>query len=269
MSDVTVKIDPKAVMSLRQKTGLGMGACKDALVAANGDAVAAEKVLRAQMKDKMDSRTERAAGEGCVAILIDGNKAVIMDVRSETDFTARNDEFRAMAQDLAKMALALPAGAVTMTPAMTARLDEVRLKTGENVQFGKGVRIDATSFAKYLHHDHRLGVILSYEGTLPDDVGVGICQHVAAAVPTPAAIDESGICPDEVAKVRATAQAEAEATGKPAQIASKIAEGKIRKYFEEVTLLGQPYVRDDKVQVKSVVPAGTKLTGFWRAVVGG
>lgn len=268
MSDTTVKIDPKAVMALRQKTGLGMGACKDVLVETNGDAVAAEKLLRERMKDKMDARADRAAGEGCVAVAIDGGKFAVVDIRAETDFTARNEEFRAMANDLATLALQQPAGAITMTPAMTARLDEIRLKTGENVQFGKGVRADAPAFAKYVHHDHRLAAIIGYEGTLDADAGVGICQHVAAHVPTPVAVDADGVCKDEVARVRAAAQAEAEASGKPAQIAEKIAEGKMRKYFEEVTLLGQNYVRDDKQKVKDIVPKGTRITGFWRYVVG-
>ncbi|MDA0802820.1 MAG: translation elongation factor Ts [Planctomycetota bacterium] len=268
MSDTTVKIDPKAVMILRQKTGLGMGACKDALVEANGNAAEAEKILRERMKDKMDARSERAAGEGCVVVAVNGGKMTVLDVRSETDFTARNDEFRAMAADLATMALAQAAGAVSMTPEMTTRLDDVRLKTGENVQFGKGVRSDAPAFAKYVHHDHRLAAVIAYEGELPDDVGVGICQHIAAHVPTPVAVDADGVCKDEVARVRAAAQAEAGASGKPAQIAEKIAEGKMRKYFEEVTLLGQAYVRDDKVRVSSLLPKGTKILGFWRYVVG-
>ncbi len=272
MSDTTVKIDPKAVMILRQKTGLGMGACKDALVEANGNAAEAEKVLRERMKDKMDARSERAAGEGCVVVTIivsaNGGRMAVLDVRSETDFTARNDEFRAMAADLATLSLSQAAGDVSMTPDRTARLDDVRLKTGENVQFGKGVRADAPAFAKYVHHDHRLAAVIAYEGELPDDVGVGICQHIAAHVPTPVAVDADGVCKDEVAKVRAAAQAEAEASGKPAQIAEKIAEGKMRKYFEEVTLLGQAYVRDDKVRVSSLLPKGTKILGFWRYVVG-
>ncbi len=268
MSDTTVKIDPKAVMVLRQKTGLGMGACKDALVEANGNAAEAEKILRERMKDKMDSRSERAAGEGCVVVAVNGGKMAVLDVRSETDFTARNDEFRAMAADLATMALSQASGAVSMSAEMTARLDDVRLKTGENVQFGKGVRSDAPAFAKYVHHDHRLAAVIAYEGELPEDVGVGICQHIAAHVPTPVAVDADGVCKDEVAKVRAAAQAEAVASGKPAQIAEKIAEGKMRKYFEEVTLLGQAYVRDDKVRVSSLLPKGTKILGFWRYVVG-
>lgn len=264
----TVNISPKDVMKLRDRTGLGMGDCKNALVEANGDIDAAEKIIREKMKGKMDARTDRAAGEGCIAIAIGGGKAAMVEIRSETDFTARNEEFRTMADEVAKMALGLPAGAVTATKAMVDRVDVVRLKTGENISFARGTVLSGDNFASYLHHDHKLGVILQYTGEIPADTGTGICQHVAAAVPTPAAIDADGLDPAVVAAKRAEAVAEAQASGKPAQIAEKMAEGKLRKYFEEVTLLGQPYVRDDKMQVGQVVPKGAKLVRFVRMRLG-
>jgi len=264
----TVNISPKDVMKLRDRTGLGMGECKNALVEANGDMDAAEKIIREKMKGKMDARSDRAAGEGCVAIAIGGGKAAIVEIRSETDFTARNDEFRAMAGEVANMALGHPAGAVTADKAMTERVDVVRLKTGENISFARGIVLAGDNFASYLHHDHKLGVILQYTGEIPSDIGTGICQHVAAVVPTPAAIDADGLDPAIVATKRAEAVAEVQASGKPAQLAEKIAEGKMRKYFEEVTLLGQPYVRDDKMQVGQVVPKGAKLLKFVRVRLG-
>jgi elongation factor Ts len=264
----TVNISPKDVMKLRDRTGLGMGDCKNALVEANGDFDAAEKLIRERMKGKMDARTDRAAGEGCIAVAFGGGKAAIVELRSETDFTARNEEFRAMAADVAKIALGAPAGALAVTQAITDRVDEVRLKTGENISLARGTVLEGGSFAHYLHHDHKLGVVLKYEGNLPEDVGVGICQHVAAHVPTPAAIDEHGLDAATVAAKRAEAVAEAQASGKPAQIAEKMAEGKMRKYFEEVTLLGQNYVRDDKMQVGQIVPKDAKLVQFVRMRLG-
>ena len=112
-------------------------------------------------------------------------------------------------------------------------------------------------------------MLLKYEGgEMAADIGTGICQHIAAAVPTPAAIDADGLDQSVVASKRAEAIAEAQASGKPAQIAEKMAEGKMRKYFEEVTLLGQPYVRDDKVQVGQIVPKGVKLVTFVRMRLG-
>jgi elongation factor Ts len=264
----TANISPKDVMKLRDRTGLGMGDCKNALVEANGDMDAAEKLLREKMKGKMDARTDRAAGEGCIAIAIAGGKAAVVEIRSETDFTARNDEFRAMAQDVAKLALGHAAGPIVANKELIDRVDIVRLKTGENISFARGVVLEGAAFASYLHHDGKLGVVLQYEGEMPADIGTGVCQHVAAAVPTPMAIDQHGLDPAVVGAKRAEAIAEAQASGKPAQIAEKMAEGKMRKFFEEVTLLGQPYVRDDKMQVGQVVPKSAKLVRFVRMRVG-
>ena len=264
----TANISPKDVMKLRDRTGLGMGDCKNALVEANGDMDAAEKLLREKMKGKMDARADRAAGEGCIAIAIAGGKAAVVEIRSETDFTARNDEFRAMAQDVAKLALGHGAGPVVANKEIVDRVDVVRLKTGENISFARGEVLQGAAFASYLHHDGKLGVVLQYEGEMPADIGTGVCQHVAAAVPTPMAIDQHGLDQAVVASKRAEAVAEAQASGKPAQIAEKMAEGKMRKFFEEVTLLGQPYVRDDKMQVGQVVPKTAKLVRFVRMRVG-
>jgi elongation factor Ts len=265
----TVNISPKDVMKLRDRTGLGMGDCKNALVETKGDMEAAEKLIREKMKGKMDARTDRAAGEGCVAVAMGNGKVAIVEIRSETDFTARNEEFRAMAADVAKLALGHPAGPVTANQPIVDRVDVVRLKTGENISFARGEVLEGGSFASYVHHDSKLGVVLQYEGgEIPADVGTGICQHIAAAVPTPSAIDADRLDPAVVAAKRAEAVAEAQASGKPAQIAEKMAEGKLRKFFEEVTLLGQPYVRDDKMQVGQVVPKGVKLVKFVRVRLG-
>ena len=193
----TAAIDPKTVMKLRQKTGLGMGACKDALVEANGDFDAAEKLLRERMKDKMDGRTDRPAGEGCLAIAAGAGKIAIVEIRSETDFTAKNAEFRAMAADVAKLALEAAAGTVAATAAITTRVDDVRLKTGENVQFARGEVMAGKSYASYLHHDHKQGAILEFTGTLDAETGAAICQHIVASPVTPQAIDETGLPADQ------------------------------------------------------------------------
>ena len=174
-----------------------------------------------------------------------------------------------MAAKVAQLALGHAAGAVTADKAITETVDVVRLKTGENISFARGTVLAGGSFASYVHHDGKLGVLLQYEGgEIPADIGTGICQHIAAAVPTPAAIDADGLDQAVVAAKRAEAIAEAQASGKPAQIAEKMAEGKMRKFFEEVTLLGQAYVRDDKMQVGQIVPKGVKLVKFVRVRLG-
>jgi elongation factor Ts len=264
----TANIDAKLVMALRNRTGLGFGDCRTALAETGADLEKAEALLRERLKGKMDTRSDRAAGEGCIAIAIGGNNAAIVEVRAETDFTAKNEEFRAMAADLATQALAGSAGAVTMSAAMTSRLDGVRIKTGENISFAKGTHLSGGNFAKYLHHDGKLGVLLQFEGSMPEDLATGICQHVAAAVPPPLAVDEHGLPADVVAAKREEAKKEAAESGKPANIIEKMAEGKVRKFFEETTLLGQKYVRNDKVAVGNLLPEGTKIVAFVRMRVG-
>jgi elongation factor Ts len=264
----TVNIDAKLVMALRNNTGLGFGDCRAALGETGGDLAKAEALLRERLKGKMDARSDRAAGEGCIAIAIDGSKAAILEVRSETDFTAKNDEFRSMAGELATLALSLGAGAVSSSAAMTARLDTVRIKTGENISFARGTRLDGGSFSMYIHHDHKLGVLLQFEGPLPAELATGICQHIAAAVPTPMAVDEHGLPADLVAQKREEARKEAAESGKPAEIVEKMAGGKLRKYFEETTLLGQKFVKDDKKSVREILPKGVSINSFVRLRVG-
>lgn len=265
----TPEINPKDVMELRRRTGLGMMDCKKALTESAGDMKKAEALLRETLKGKMDARTDRAAGEGCISIAIKGDRGAIVEVRSETDFTSRNAEFRTMADALATEAMA-QSGDVTMSPSMTAKLDDVRIKTGENVSFARGLALSGGSFAKYIHHDGKLGVIMQYEGAIDPEHAAGICLHIAGFVPTPIAVDEHGLPKDIVDAKRAEATAEAKATGKPEQVAIKIAEGKLRKYFEENTLLGQPYLKDPegKTIVKQLVPAGAKILRFVRFRVG-
>ncbi len=265
----TVNIDAKLVMALRNNTGLGFGDCRSALAETGGDLPKAEALLRERLKGKMDTRSDRAAGEGCIAVSVQGEKASIIEVRSETDFTAKNEEFRALAAELVKMSIGAPAGTVAMTAEMTARLDTVRIRTGENISFARGTRLDGGAFGHYLHHDSKLGVLLQYQGELAPDLATGICQHIAAVVPTPLAVDEHGLPKDLVDVKREEAKKEAVDSGKPASIAEKIAEGKLRKYFEETTLLGQKYVKDDKKSIASLLPAGTKILAFVRMRVGG
>ena len=265
----TTDVNAKDVMALRRKTGLGMMDCKKALIDAGGDAAAAEEALREKLKGKMDTRTDRAAGEGCIAIAIDGDRGSILEMRAETDFTARNESFREMAQAIATASLDRADGDIALDDAQTKQLDDVRITTGENISMARGTKMSGGGFGRYIHHDSKLGVLLQFEGDVPEDVATGICQHVAAHVPTPMAVDETGLPEELVSLKMGEAKAEAENSGKPAEIAEKIAQGKIRKFYEEVTLLGQKFVRDETKQIRELLPAGTSLKAFVRYQVGG
>jgi len=154
------------------------------------------------------------------------------------------------------------------TDAMKKRLDDVRIKTGENLSFGGGQVLEGEGFASYVHHDGKKGALIAFSGSLDADTGTGICQHIVAASPAPIAVDEHGVPAEMRAKKEAEAVEEAKASGKPAQIAEQMAKGKMRKFFEEITLLGQKYVRDDKRAIKEVLPAGVSIKQFVRMAVG-
>lgn len=275
MEASTVSFTPKDVMKLREKTGLGMMDCKEALTVNNGDMKAAEEWLRAKMKGKMDTRTERATGEGRVAIVIDGTNAAIIEVQCETDFTARNDDFNKMVKDVAAMALKAPVGPIKADAAITKRVDDVRITTGENMSFARGERLQSASgggFGSYVHHDNKRGAIVQFEGKAPPaDVLAGVCMHIVAHVPPPVAVDQAGVDAETISKIHATGLAEAKEAGKPEQIAGKIADGKVRKYLEENTLLDQKYVRDPagKQSVRDALGKDVKIVRFVRYTVGG
>lgn len=262
-----MSIAAKDVMALRQKTGLGMMDCKNALNACDGDMSAAEEWIRAKRKGKMDTRTERTTGEGRVAITIDGDKAAIVEVATETDFTARNDDFIAMMKTIVDEAMSCPTGAIAATDAMTEAVDNIRIKTGENANYTRGVKLEGGAFGQYVHHDGKRACLLQVDGDVGEDVLKGICQHIVFY--DPAAIGPDDVPAEKLDEIRANAIQEAQDTGKPEEIATKMAEGKVRKFLEESTLIKQKYVLDESIRVEDVLPEGCSITNFVRYTLGG
>ena len=267
------EISAKDVMKLRDKTGLPMMACKSALAEADGNFDKAEDLLRKQLKGKMESKTDRAAGEGRIAITVaaDGSGAAIAEVRAETDFTAKNDRFINAVQKVADLAAQQPAGKVTPTADMLAPVDDVRIATGENISVARVEKVagtpGTTKFGTYVHHDGKTGVVIVAEGDAsPEDLR-RICMHITAAVPRPLGVDQSDIPPAMIEKERKFRIDQAIESGKPKEIAEKMVEGGMRKFFEEVALVEQPFVMDPTVKVKDVVKGATIKT-FRRWAVG-
>jgi elongation factor Ts len=272
MTTTNLPFTPKDVMTLREKTGLGMMDCKAALTEAGGDMARAEEILRAKLKGKMDTRTERVTAEGRVGIAMRGSDAAIVEIRTETDFTARNPEFVAMVDEVVKASLKLPPGEIRPDASITKRIDDLRIKTGENVNFSRGERLSGGTFGTYLHHDGKRGAIVQTEGAAVDqNVLNGIATHVVGFHPTPLGIGAADVPKETVERIRAEAIAEAKEQGKPEQIAQKMAEGRVAKYLKENTLLDQPYVKDPsgKQTVKELLPKGATVRKFVRYVVGG
>ena len=267
-----MSINAQDVMALRQRTGLGMMDCKHALMDSDGDAAAAEEMLRQRLKGKMDTRTERAAAEGRLAIAIadDRSAAAMVELNTETDFTARNDLFVQSCAEIARLALGENAGTMSITDAMTQIVDNLRIKTGENVSIRRGVKLAGEFCGSYLHHDGKKGVIVQLSASVDEQTLTGICQHITAHVPIAVGVDQSDIPAECLDRVRSEGRRMAVEDGKPEEIVEKIAEGRLRKYLADVTLLDQKYVKDPqgKKTVRQILPDDVTVQSFVRYVIG-
>ncbi|TVQ62516.1 MAG: translation elongation factor Ts [Phycisphaerales bacterium] len=264
------EINAKDVMKLRNKTGLPMMACKAALAEADGDAEKAEDILRKQLKGKMETKLDRAAGEGRVAIAVDAGNAAIVEVRAETDFTAKNDRFISATDQVAQLALQAPAGEISPTDEMKAQVDDVRISTGENASIARAHKIEGGSgakFGKYVHHDGKTGVLIHAEGDVSDETLRQICMHVTAAVPRPLGVSADDIPAEMTERERRFRIETAMESGKPKEIAEKMVEGGMSKFFAEVALLEQNFVMDPSKKVKDLLGSG-KIHAFFRWQVG-
>ncbi len=265
-----MEINASDVMKLRNKTGLSMMECKAALVEAKGDQNAAEDLLRKKMKGKMDSKEARPAGEGRIAVAIGSGSASIIELKANTDFTAKNDAFIALAGTIAKAALKQPAGHVTPPADVAAQIDDLRIKTGEQIQVGRAEHVaggPGVVFGFYVHHDGKTGVLIKGEGELSAELLKDIGMHVVANPITPKGVSPADVPAEVVEKERKFRIDQAIESGKPKEIAEKMVEGGMRKFFEEIALLEQPFVKDPTKKVKDLLGKG-KLHQFWRWVVG-
>lgn len=269
------EINAKDVMNLRNKTGLAMMACKKALIEADGDIVLAEDLLRKQLKGKMETKVDRAAGQGRIEVAVsdDGKAAVIVELRAETDFTAKNDKFVDATKKIAQLTLQAPVGS-TGTPSaeVEAIVDDLRISTGENISIGRIEKLESngsnTVYGKYVHHDGKTGVLIEAEGEVPEDTLRQIAMHVTAAFPRPLGLTSEDIPTDLIEKERKFRIEQAMESGKPREIAEKMVEGGMRKFFAEVALVEQAFVMDPSKTIKEVVGSGGNLKKFRRWEVG-
>ena len=267
-------ITAKDVKSLREKTGLGMMECKEALAEVDGDVDKAVDLLRQRGLSKMDTRSDRTSAEGRVAAAVseDRSKGAIVEINTETDFTANNERFVAMAEQVAHEALKQEPGAVEANDAITAAIDEVRLTTKENAQFARGHVVGGAGsvVGAYVHFNGKIAVLVELTGEASDELLKDLCHHISAGTPAvPVGVTEDEVPASIVEKEREYAKAQAIEQGKPENIAEKMVEGKIRKFYDEHVLLRQPFIKDDKKQVKDLLPAGSEIKRFVRYQVGG
>ncbi len=269
------EINPKDVMRLRNETGLPMMDCKAALAESKGDFEAAIEWLRKKMKGKMDKRTDRAAGEGRIAIAVnlDSGTAAMAEVRAESDFTAKNENFVKAAQKIAQLALDKGhAGDVTPVPEMTAVIDEIRAQTGENCSIARAHKVigesGTTAYGAYVHHDGKTAALVQGTGSVSDATLKEVAMHIVAYHIRAQGVSTKDIPADVVEKEKRFRLAQAMDSGKPKEIAEKMVEGGMRKFFEEVALLEQPFVKDESKRIKDIVGPKAQVVAFYRWQVG-
>ncbi|HUW50185.1 MAG TPA: translation elongation factor Ts [Sulfuricella sp.] len=272
MAEITASM----VKDLRELTGLGMMECKKALVEANGDMKAAEDALRIKSGAKAGKAASRIAAEGVVASFIsdDRKTGALVEVNCETDFVAKNDDFVSFAKEVAQAVAqrnpADVAALATIKLASGSTVEEARqglvMKLGENMTVRRFVRFSsAGQMAAYLHGT-KIGVLVDYTGG-DETLGKDVAMHIAASKPI--CVSKEQVPAELLAKEREIYTAQAAESGKPANIVEKMVEGRISKYLAEVTLVGQPFVKDPDMMVEKLLASkSAKVNAFQMFVVG-
>jgi elongation factor Ts len=268
-----MQITAALVKELRERTSAGMMECKKALTETQGDIEAAIELMRKSGQAKADKKAGRVAAEGRVEIAIDGPAAVIAEVNSETDFVAKDPSFQAFAAECA--AAALDSGVTDVASLMEVERDGQTLETrraaliakiGENIQMRRFERVHTDGVLGAYLHGSRIGVLVSMSGG-DESLAKDIAMHIAAS--RPICVDADQVPADTVEKEREIFRAQAQESGKPAEIVEKMIEGRIRKFLAEVTLVGQPFVKNpDQTVGQLLKEKGATVTGFVRYEVG-
>ncbi len=272
-------ISAAMVKELRERTGSGMMECKKALGEANGDLDAAVEILRKSGLAKADKKSGRTAAEGLIIVesSTDGRCAAMLEVNCETDFVAKEPAFINFAKAVAQRVLAgKPANVealakLPLSDADAASVDDVRkaliAKIGENLSIRRFIVMESAAgrVANYLHGS-RIGVLVEMHGGTPE-LAKDVAMHVAASKPV--CVNESEVPADVIAKEKEIFSAQAAESGKPADIIEKMVLGRVKKYLKEVTLLGQPFIKDPDTAVEKLLQASkATVTRFQRFEVG-
>jgi len=283
-------ISAQDVKALRKRTGAGMMDCKKVLTEAQGDLDRAIELLRERGLAKAAKREGRATTEGAVAIALAGPVGAIVELGCETDFVAKTEDFQRLAAEAASV-VAADASLADVTGALEAAVDgqtlgeriaEAVAKLGENVQLKRVGRVAVEGPGQaggYVHAGGRLGVVvgLATEGSGEAVAGLAkdLAMHVAAADPAPVAVDRDGVSTELVEKEKALYRRQAEQEGKPEKILDRIVDGKIGKFFSDVCLLEQSFVKDpDKTigellkDASAQIGADARISGFVRFRLG-
>nr|WP_295970405.1 translation elongation factor Ts [uncultured Bacillus sp.] len=271
-------ITAQMVKELREKTGAGMMDCKKALTQTDGDMEKAIDYLREKGMASAAKKADRIAAEGLTSVAVNGNDAVILEVNAETDFVAKNEAFQTLVKELADHLLAVKPADVAATLASTmangatveAHINTAIAKIGEKMslrRFAIKTKTDNDAFGAYLHMGGRIGVLTVLEGTTDADAAKDVAMHIAALKPKYVSRDQ--VSAEEVEHEREVLTQQALNEGKPEKIVTKMVEGRLGKYFEDICLLDQAFVKDSDQKVRKFVESkGATVREFVRYEVG-
>ena len=260
------------VGELRAKTDAPMMECKKALTEANGDMNKAEEILRVKLGSKAGKAASRVTAEGVIASFINGTTGALIEVNCETDFVSKNDDFLALTNACAQLvAEKSPAdvAALSALPYAGKTVEEVRAeligRIGENMSIRRFARFSGDNKLVSYLHGTRIGVMVEYQGD--ETAAKDVAMHIAAMKPV--ALSTADVPAEKIATERNVAEQKAAESGKPADIVSKMVEGAVQKYLKEVSLLNQPFVKNDKQTVEQMLKEkNTTITSFTMYVVG-
>jgi elongation factor Ts len=270
MAEITAGL----VKELRELTGLGMMECKKALAEAGGDLKKAEELLRIKSGAKAGKAAGRVAAEGVVGahLSADGRTGALVELNCETDFVAKNEDFLGFAGALARLAAEqqpADAAALAALPGVEAQRQGLVQKIGENITIRRieRIRVRENSPARLSQYVHggRIGVLVEYEGA--EDAGKDVAMHISFS--RPAYLTKAEVPAEIVNREREILAARAKESGKPAEIVARMVEGGLNKFLAESTLLGQPFIKDDKQSVEKMLAARkSKILSYRFLVVG-
>jgi len=262
------------VKELRERTGAGMMECKKALVETEGNMEEAVETLRKSGQANADKKSSRVAADGRIAVAVDGNKAAIAEINSETDFVAKDENFIGFVEAVVDAALTSDVEDVEALSSSTlpdgrtiesARTDLVT-KVGENISVRRFERVQASDHLGNYTHGARIGAVVSMSGGNAE-LARDIAMHVAAT--NPLCVDQDGVPADTLERERRIFAEQAAESGKPPEIVEKMVTGRVAKFLKEITLLGQPFVKDPDMSVgKLLKSADAKVDAFVRYEVG-
>ncbi len=254
-------ISASEVKDLREKTGVGMMEAKKALEETGGDAEKAIDLLRTKGLSAAAKKATRVAAEGMIASFIEGNVGVLVEVNSETDFVAKNEEFQKFARGLARLVAEKAPADVAALMLLTldgetveAKRNALVQKIGENISVRRFERFQTSDNLAIYLHGSKIGGMVEYTGA-DEQLGKDIAMHIAAA--NPLFLSRDTVAPDAVARERAICEAQAKESGKPANIIGKIVDGKMEKYYGDTCLLEQIFIKDPdgKQKIKNIMKA--------------